>query len=257
MTFYSVVLLVQRESITEEFEETCTNTGPFTSPEIPTKAFQPCFNSVAVQIPELSTVPYASLQDRRQRFYRQQITDMFSDAISKIAGPSREEMMSFSHDIFHSTTWKTKFSDLNDYGIRTDDKILDALVRDYNLTKDKESAKQMRQKKNTLREKIKIGDSLKSSSIPTGQSSPMKSRVEAAQAVSRVQSYPDERRRLLSIVANDFSYAYLQEKFGCSSNTITAAKVDAILFGHGGVLPANLRFTHQQVSQEVLESLTH
>ena len=121
MAFYSVVLLVQQESITEEFEETCTNTGPFTSPEILTEAFERCFNSVAVQIPELPTVPYASLQDRRQRFYRQQITDVFSDVVCKIAGPSREEMMSFLHDIFHSATWKSKFGDMNDYGIRTDE----------------------------------------------------------------------------------------------------------------------------------------
>ena len=31
--------------------------------------------------------------------------------------------------------------------MKLDDKILDGLVRDYNLTKDKESAKQMGQKK--------------------------------------------------------------------------------------------------------------
>lgn len=82
------------------------------------------------------------------------------------------------------------------------------------------------------------------------------SRVEAAKAISRVQSYPDERRRLLSIVANQFPYTYLQSKFGCSSNTITAAKVHAILFGRGGVPPADLKFLRQRVSQEVLESLT-
>ena len=59
-------------------------------------------------------MPYAPLQDCRQRFYRQQITDMFSNAVSKNAGPSKEEMMSFLRDIFHSATWKSKFGDLND-----------------------------------------------------------------------------------------------------------------------------------------------
>lgn len=105
-----------------------------------------------------------------------------------------------------------------------------------------------------MKEKIKIGDSMKTCCLPNEHSA--KNRVEAARAVSRVQSYPDERRRLLSIVANDFTYAYLQKKFCCSSNTITAAKVHAILFGRGGVPPANLKFTRQRVSQEVLESLT-
>ena len=122
------------------------------------------------------------------------------------------------------------------------------------MTKDKELAKQTRERKHTLKEKIKIGDSMKSCCLPNEHSA--KNRVEAARAVSPVQSYPDERRRLLSIAANDFSYAYLQKKFGCSSNTITAAKVHAILFGPGGVPPADLKFTRQQVSPEVLESLT-
>ena len=64
------------------------------------------------------------------------------------------------------------------------------------------------------------------------------------------------KRRLLSIVANDFSYAYLEKKFGCSSNTITAAKVHAIWFGGEGVPPSDSKFTCQRVSQEVLETLT-
>ena len=152
------------------------------------------------------------------------MTDLFSDAVSKVAGTSREEMVSFSRDVFQSAAWKSKFGYLNENTISSDDKILDSLVRDYHLAKDKELAKQTREKKRALKDKIKIGDSLKTSSIPNEYlgAKKEKSRVEAAQAVSRVQSYPDERRRLLSIVADDFSYAYLQKKFGCSSNTITA-----------------------------------
>lgn len=167
-------------------------------------------------------------------------------------------MVSFLRNVFQSAAWKSRFGDLNDYTISSNEKILDSLVRDYNLTKDKELAKQTREKNRALKEKIKIGDSLKTSSIPNEHlvAKKEKSRVVAAQAVKHVQSYPDERRRLLSIVANDFSYAYLQKKFGCSSNTITTAKVHAILFGRGGEPPADLKFTCQQVSQEVLESLT-
>ena len=214
--------------------------------------------TVGVQTPELPSVPYASLQDRRQRVYRQQVTDLISDAMAKVAGNSREEMVCFLRDIFESTAWKSKFGDIAEYVSSNDDKIIDSLVRDYNLTKDKELAKEMRGRKRALKVKIKIGDSLKSSSIPTvhPDEAIQKNRVEAAQAVQRVQSYPDERRRLLSIVANEFPYEYLQKKFGCSPNTITAAKVHVILFGRGGVPPADLKFTRQRVSQEVLETLT-
>ena len=64
------------------------------------------------------------------------------------------------------------------------------------------------------------------------------------------------KTRLLSIVANDFSYAYLEKKFGCSSNRITAAKVHAIWLGGEGVPPSELKFTCERVGQEVLETLT-
>lgn len=114
-----------------------------TSPqfELATATNEPCLKSVGVQAPELPSVPYASLQDRRKRFYRQQITEQFSDAVSKVAGSSREEVVSFLHDVFQSNAWKSRLGGIDDYTISSDDKILDSLVRDYNMTKDKELAK--------------------------------------------------------------------------------------------------------------------
>ena len=41
-------------------------------------------------------------------------------------------------------------------------------------------------------------------------------------------------RRVLSIVAQDFSTSELQKYFPCSKSTITAARVHVILFGKGG-----------------------
>ena len=113
-----------------------------------------------------------------------------------------------------------------------DEKITESLVRNYKSAKDKELVKATRNRKNALKEKIKIGDTLKGSGISKAGATPdiHKTRVDAARAISRVQSYPAEKRRILSIVANDFSYPYLGKKFGCSSNTITAARVHAILF---------------------------
>ena len=83
-----------------------------------------------------------------------------------------------------------------------------------------------------------------------------KSRVEAAQDLGRIQSYPDEKRRLLSLVAMDFSYSTLQRYFCCSSKSITAARVSCILFGRGGVPSDNYKFTRQCVSAKVLMELT-
>ena len=54
-------------------------------------------------------------------------------------------MTGLLRDIFKSTTWKFKFSCIDDYAMSTDD--IDSLVKDYNLTKDKELAKCTRQRR--------------------------------------------------------------------------------------------------------------
>lgn len=77
-------------------------------------------------------------------------------------------MTGLLRDIFKSAIWKFKFSCIDDYAMSTDD--IDSLVKDYNLTKDKELAKCTRQRRSALKEKIKIGDSLKNSSFPNEQS---------------------------------------------------------------------------------------
>lgn len=71
------------------------------------------------------------------------------------------------------------FGDISDYAIDSDDRIIESLVRDYNLTKDKELAKEARKRKSDLKEKIKIGDSFKSSFIPM-EGTNVANRVETA-----------------------------------------------------------------------------
>ena len=82
------------------------------------------------------------------------------------------------------------------------------------------------------------------------------SRVEAAKKIGRICHYGDKKRRLLSIVASDYPYHFLLNLFQCSPNTITAAKVHAILFGRGGVPPPNFKFIRQRVSPTILQELT-
>ena len=70
-------------------------------PELATPTNEPCLKSVGVQAaPELHSVPYASMQDRRKHFYRHQITEQFSDAVSQVASFSSEEVVSFLRDVF-------------------------------------------------------------------------------------------------------------------------------------------------------------
>ena len=103
-----------------------------------------------------------------------------------------------------------------------------------------------------------IGDTLKKSRISfSGKTAEMfSSRIDAAKQLGRLRSYADEKRRLLSIVAMDYSYSVLQRYFQCSSKTVTAARVHCILFGRGGVPAEKFKFTRQCVSAEVLEELT-
>ena len=81
-----------------------------------------------------------------------------------------------------------------------------------------------------------IGSNLKESKISfTGKTSDtFKSPVEAAQDLCRIWSYPNEKRKLLSIVAMDFTYSTLQHYFQCLLKTTTTARVHCILFGRGG-----------------------
>ena len=106
--------------------------------------------------------------------------------------------------------------------------------------------------------RVLIGDTLKKSRISfSGKTSEMfSSRIDAAKQLGRLRSYADEKRRLLSIVAMDYSYSVLQRYFQCSSKTVTAARVHCILFGRGGVPAEKFKFTRQCVSAEVLEELT-
>jgi len=68
--------------------------------------------------------------------------------------------------------------------------------------------------------------------------SAFKNRIVAAESFGRMTYFAGEWRTFLPIVAMDYTYRFLQEQFGCSPCTVTAARVHAILFGHGGTLPS-------------------
>lgn len=133
---------------------------------------------------------------------------------------------------------------------KSDDKLLKSLAKDYWISKEKETTRLIKLQKGQVSQKILIGGTLKGSRI--GKQDAPQSRTQMAKALGRISKFGDERRRILSIVAWDFSQSELQHYFKCSKGTITAARVHAILFGKGGVPRDGLTFKKQSVSPEVI-----
>ncbi len=136
---------------------------------------------------------------------------------------------------------------------------IQALVKEYQSCVDKEKKCEITKRSSKQKGKICIGSSFKGSHVTLeGEQSPehLNNRVDAASSIVRPPCYADVRRRLLSIVAMDYPYIFLQELFQCSSKTITAAKVQCILSGQSGTPPAIFKFSRQCLSQEVLSELS-
>ena len=118
--------------------------------------------------------------------------------------------------------------------------------------KDKERSKVIRERAAKIQEKILIGNSYKGCKNLVN-SDRQADRVKAASQLGQIRMYRDERGRILSIVASEFSYSKLKEYFRCSHNTITAARVHATLFGRGWVASEGMKFTRQVLSKDVLD----
>ena len=209
------------------------------------------------QKPVLPTIPYKSQCDRRKREMRADVIDNFKDTAMKYVWFDPNDLTDFVHDAVNSRKWQSSFgvsielSELNP--------TLLSLVKEYQESATKEKNQETRRRFAKLKGKISIGSSLKDSRITvTGEKTPdsFKSRTDAAKSIGRLTSQADERRRLLSIVAMDYPYRFLQQLFSCSSKTVTAAKVHFILFGRGGTPPSKFKFSRQCVSPEVLKELS-
>ena len=158
-------------------------------------------------------------------------------------------------DILTTKKFKGQFADLfsSHQKSSSDDKLLNSLAKDYIAAKDKEKSRLIRAQGAKISSKLLIGDSMKGSKLNVSGVEQVKNRTETARAIGRVSKFGDERRRLLSIVAQDFTISELQSYFPCSKSTITAARVHAILFGKGGVPRDGISLTRQAVSPEVID----
>lgn len=155
-------------------------------------------------------------------------------------------------DIIQCKKFQTNYKDLFQRPSQTgnDDKFLRSLAKDYMESKDQETSKLIHAQRAKVSRKLLIGRSMKESKLEVNGADIQgkKSRTEMAKVIGRVSKCSDEQRRLLSIVAWDFSQSVLQSNFHCSKSTITAARVHAILFGRGGVPQDGLKFTRQAES---------
>lgn len=161
---------------------------------------------------------------------------------------------SIMKDILSTKKYRAEFADVfsSHQKSSSDDKLLTSIAKDYIAAKDKDSSRLIRAQGAKVTSKLLIGDSTKGSKLNVSALEQGRNRVDTARAIGRVSKFGDERRRLLSIVAQDFSMSEIQKYFPCSKSTITAARVHAILFGKGGVPRDGLTFTRQAVSPEVV-----
>ena len=175
---------------------------------------------------------------------RSEIIEVVKDTAMKYvhfeSGTSLQKLMG---DVVSSKSWHQVFGNSVVKDKNSDDThFLGILSEEYKACKDKQVTKKISQNAKKQKEKFLIGNT-KSQSRLTLEGKILdnvKSRTDAARKIGRVRSYGDEKRRLLSIVATDFPYRTLQQLFGCSPNTVSAATVHCLLFGRGGILPLNL-----------------
>ena len=175
--------------------------------------------SKQIQVPDLPLRPYKEAEKRTQQVMRAKTTDHLAESANKIVHFKGEDISNFISDLVASGKWKGTFGELPQMKPDTKDIFLQKLAAECCNRKDKAVNKEIRWNSSKQKQRVLIGSSLKESKISfDGVTTDLfKSCVEAAQDLGRIQSYPGEKRRLLSIVAMDFSYAMLQHYFQCSS----------------------------------------
>lgn len=209
----------------------------------------------STQPPSPAVVPYKNQSLRGQREIRSEIIDTLRHVALKAVVFKETDLPQLITEIVGCKKWVSAFG----VSSTENNPILESLKKDYKECMSKEKAHEVRKKTAAQKAKLLIGSSLKDSKLTlSGDKTPQefKNRIVAAESVGRMTYFADERRRLLSIVAMDYTYRFLQEQFGCSPCIVTAVRVHAILFGRGGTPPSKCKFQRQCVSPAVLEELS-
>ena len=197
---------------------------------------------------------YECVGPRRKIDLRNEIMAQIDMLLGQYTSLGEQGTQAIMRDILLTRKVRGRFADLfsSQQESSSDDKVLKSLAKDYIAAKDKESSRVIRAQSGKVSTKLLIGDSMKDSRLNVNGVEQGRNRIESAKAIGRVSKFGDERRRLLSIVAQDFSMSELQKYFPCSKSTITAARVHAILFGKGGAPRDGYTFTRQAVSPEII-----
>ena len=178
--------------------------------------------------PMIPMMPYKNQCDRRKREMRADIIETVKGTAMKYVLNVPGDLSDFLKETVTSKKWHSTFGfsgGFSDESTSLNPRLV-SLVQEYQESAVKGKKQEKRNRMAKLKGKIAIGNSLKDSKITlTGEETAehFKGRTEAASSVRRLTSQADERRHLLSIVAMDYPYRYLQEVFGCLSKTVTAA----------------------------------
>lgn len=216
------------------------------------------FVDQAVQVGEFPAQPYQCYEARKKSDIRTELIQKIKGLIDGYVHGDSRAVPELVYDLVHSKKWLSTFGlDEKKVVKEIPEKLLCSILKEYKECKVKETNSQIRKQGKKVQQAINISGTKSRSSIAFQGSTPdnFRSRTEAARSMGRLVSYSAERRRLLSIVASDYSQSYLTELFQCSKSTVTAARVHGILFGRGGVPPASFKFSRQCVTQEVLDQL--
>lgn len=216
--------------------------------------------SQGIQLGEFPIKPYQCYETRKKSEIRAELVEKICDLLKGYVHGDKQELPNLVQDLLNSKKWSTTLglrSAQSKEDVTAHDKVLHSILKKYKACKKKEENSAIRKQGKKLTQAINISDTLSKSTIALQGSTPdcYKSRMDAACSLGRVIAYSAERRRLLSIVANDYPRSLLTALFQCSKSTVAAARVHAILFGRGGVPTASFKFSRQCVSQEVLDQL--
>ena len=193
--------------------------------------------STGTQVPGIPIRSYQDAQEGTQRYMRSEIIEVVKDTAMKyVHFESLQKLMGY---LVSSKSWRQVFGNSVVKDKNSDDThFLGILSEVYKACKDKQVTKKISQNAKKQKEKFLIGNTQSRLTLEGKILDNVKSRTDAARKIGRVRNYGDEKRRLLSIVATDFPYRTLQELFGCSPNTVTAARVFCLDVGE--FLPLNL-----------------
>ena len=164
----------------------------------------------STQRPSPAVIPYKHQSLRGQREIRSEITDTLRQGALKAVVFEETDLPQLITEIVGCKKWVSAF------GVSSleNNPLLESLVKDYKECMSKEKAREIRKKTAAQKAKLLIGSSLKDSKLTlSGDKTPQefKKRIVAAESIGRMTYFADECRRLLSVVAMDYTYWFLQE----------------------------------------------